>query len=160
VLSCCCCCSNAGETNPIVQCDAGGDMFNPEISTLLRAAGDIVDESGGLAISSWTPKDNPMEHFLGGQWGLSRIPMQVRFNSSSFGVGTHFHWATEPVWILVWSLNKSMTYTRRMWILPEDEWGMYSSPIEIQLFGGGPFEFCPSMTRREPSFGQLPKVKR
>jgi hypothetical protein len=77
-------------------------MFNPEISTLLRAAGDFVDESGGLAISSWTPKDNPMEHFPGGQWGLSRIPMQVRSNSSSFGTGTHFHWATD--WIL-WSLK-------------------------------------------------------
>jgi hypothetical protein len=68
-------CTNAGG-NPTGQCDAGGDMLNQDVSTLLRGAGDVVDDPGDPVASSWTAKNDAAQTLAWKSLGYSDRTLQ------------------------------------------------------------------------------------
>ena len=133
-------CANAAG-NPVGQCDTGGDMLNQEISTVLRGAGDVVDDSGALAISSWNPRDDPEEHLPGGLWGAlmepfkSEVQLLLLWHGAPLPLGNGT--SLDSLEAQLHDMQGGCGYYRV-------NGGMDPPPIEIELFGG-PFEFCPMM---------------
>lgn len=115
-------------------------MLNPEVSSVLRAGGDVVDESGTLTMVSWLPVGSDLP-FPGNVMGSLTHPESAEVHNLlvwhglplPLGDGTDL----SSLEMQIHDLQGGCEYYRV-------NGGMDPPPLNVTLMGG-PFELCPML---------------
>lgn len=138
-------CNN--ESGASSMCD-GGDMLNPKVSSVLRAGGDVVDESGALTMVSWLPVGSDPGNVMG---SLT--------NPESAEVHNLLVWHGLPLLLGdgtdLSSLEMQIHDLQGGCEFYRVNGGMDPAPINVTLMGG-PFELCPML---QGTYFAVPEVK-